>query len=650
MSSDSESSSTPPRKIKKKGGWTSKKEGNTIFQHHSQTFRNEWLKNPIFRDWLQPDLKNPKKAKCAYCPSSSLVAEITNLKSHAESKKHLRNKPGSSGLQSQKLTSFGFKTGITQINKQKDRAEIKLAAFFAEHNIAFSVADHLTDLLKEIIPDSTLVQEIQLKRTKITAVVKNAIGEGHKVDLANKLKLTKFSALTDETTDVSTVKTACVVVRYFDHDAQKICSAFWELYKIFKETDTNDIPTANAENLYRALIDSFTSRNVPLTNMIGFGSDGCNVMMGDNDSVKTRLTRDLPGIVISKCVCHSAHLCASQACKEIPESVEQLARDIYNFFKNSDKRQFDFRNFQSFVEVEPHKILKPSQTRWLSLTAVVSRILEQWEALRLFFIDFTTNPIHKVKAEVKNRAIFILEKLCDPFHKLYFCFLDWSLPLFTKFNLEFQNEKVVIHKLHDKIRDFYQEILLRYLQREYVMRQNISDVDPNNEQFLLNDAVMYLGIKVYEMLKHPDVVRQPAKKALFFTSCRNFLRTSALEIKKRYDMEDPVLSKLQALGPVSALSNNFRDLVPTLMPLMEVVPRISASFNDSQKQEIDDQWRRLPIAKARYPEQLQDTKEPDEFWAMLVKNDHFSELASFALAVLSLPHANADCNISTYTA
>lgn len=108
-------------------------------------------------------------------------------------------------------------------------------------------------------------------------------------------------------------------------------------------------------------------------------------------------------------------------------------------------------------------------------------------------------------------------------------------------------------------------------------------------------------------------------------------------------MEDPVLSKLQALGPVSALSNNFRDLVPTLMPIMEVVPHISASLNDSQKQEIDDQWKRLPIAKARYPEQLQDTKEPDEFWAMLLKNDHFSELASFALAVLSLPHANADC-------
>lgn len=88
-----------------------------------------------------------------------------------------------------------------------------------------------------------------------------------------------------------------------------------------------------------------------LTNIIGFGSDGYNVIMGDSGSVKTRLSRDLPGIVILNCVGHSAHLYKCQAYKQIPESVEQLARDIYNLFKNNDKRQFDFRNFQSFVVV-----------------------------------------------------------------------------------------------------------------------------------------------------------------------------------------------------------------------------------------------------------------------------------------------------------
>lgn len=116
-----------------------------------------------------------------------MVAELSNLKSHASTKKHLANKPGSSG-KTQTLTSLGFQKGIIPENKEKARAEIKLAAFFAEHNIAFSVADHLTDLLKEIVTDSKLIKEIELKRTKITGVVKNVLGEGHKADLAHKLQ------------------------------------------------------------------------------------------------------------------------------------------------------------------------------------------------------------------------------------------------------------------------------------------------------------------------------------------------------------------------------------------------------------------------------------------------------------------------------
>lgn len=178
---------TPPKKIPKKGGWTRKKEGNTQSQHRVQNFRQQWLQDPTFKDWLLADTNDSTKAKCAYCPGTSMVAELSNLKSHASTKKHLANKPGSSG-KTQTLTSLGFQKGIIPENKEKARAEIKLAAFFAEHNIAFSVADHLTDLLKEIVRDSKLIKEIELKRTKITGVVKNVLGEGHKADLAHKLQ------------------------------------------------------------------------------------------------------------------------------------------------------------------------------------------------------------------------------------------------------------------------------------------------------------------------------------------------------------------------------------------------------------------------------------------------------------------------------
>lgn len=52
-----------------------------------------------------------------------------------------------------------------------------------------------------------------MKRTKTTAIIKNVIGASQKVELVNKLKTCKFSIMTDESTDIGTIKTSCVVVR-----------------------------------------------------------------------------------------------------------------------------------------------------------------------------------------------------------------------------------------------------------------------------------------------------------------------------------------------------------------------------------------------------------------------------------------------------
>lgn len=55
-------------------------------------------------------------------------------------------------------------------------AEIKLVAYFAEHNVPFLGADHLSDLLAETFPDCDMAKNINVKRTKMTAIIKNVIG------------------------------------------------------------------------------------------------------------------------------------------------------------------------------------------------------------------------------------------------------------------------------------------------------------------------------------------------------------------------------------------------------------------------------------------------------------------------------------------
>lgn len=91
--------------------------------------------------------------------------------------------------------------------------------------------------------------------------------------------------------------------RLYDSDEGKIVSRFWKLQQIF-ERETNDsgmdvstaasssqeiiAQAATAEHLFKCIENSFDKYNINFKNVIGFASDGCNTMMGINNSVASR--------------------------------------------------------------------------------------------------------------------------------------------------------------------------------------------------------------------------------------------------------------------------------------------------------------------------------------------------------------------------
>lgn len=561
-----------------------------------------------------------------------MTSEITVIKNHAKGKKH-KSFYQTATVGQPSVSSFLQK----QQNKPLDKvsvAEIKLCGFLVEHNIAFNVMDHLTDLLKDILSDPDTAKALALKRTKATAIVKNVIGSSYKEELANKLKETKFSVLCDESTDVGSVKSSCVVVRFHDKNAGVVECKFWELYDVYNAKDPGSVQEgATGKNLFEGLMATFDKYNIPVANIIGFGSDGCNVMMGVNNSVASRFRQQCPGIFIMKCVCHSAHLCASEACKSLPRRCEDLAREIFNHFKCSSKRQSELVQFQAFLDLKPHKILHPSQTRWLSLVAVVSRLLEQWDALKMYFTDIWLSE-KLVSAEL------IFNSLHNPFMKAYYLFLEWILPKFTTFNTYFQSDKPVITVLHEKVCTLYKEILFAFMERDYVVKSDLETVDPSREDKYLRVNEMYLGVGVLRQLDQISVSK--SELAEFYKCCRNFLVAACVGIKKRYDFKDTVISKLNCFTPENALSNSFRKVTPSLYPLIVALPAIVPPDNNSVIQKIDDQWRILPAFKNEL--NINETMHADKFWVNIFQRDtNFLELSDFALSVLSLPHSNAEC-------
>lgn len=69
---------------------------------------------------------------------------------------------------------------------------------------------------------------------------------------------------------------------------------------LFRPTET----VFHWRGLYSEMMKSFTDADVPVENIVGFGSDGCNTMMRKNNSVSSRLRNDLPvpGITVQRCV------------------------------------------------------------------------------------------------------------------------------------------------------------------------------------------------------------------------------------------------------------------------------------------------------------------------------------------------------------
>lgn len=74
------------------------------------------------------------------------------------------------------------------------------------------------------------------------------------------------------------------------------------------------------------------------------------------------------------------------------------------------------------------------------------------------------------------------------------------MPKFNNLNLPFQSEKVVLTTLYDKMSVAYQDLLEIYMDKYYVSKNKLNDIDPYNKEHRLHPQQIYLGVKVMEYL------------------------------------------------------------------------------------------------------------------------------------------------------
>lgn len=478
--------------------------------------------------------------------------------------------------------------------------------------------DHLVKIVSKICPDSKIAQGLACGRTKTTSIVKYVLGEHGFDTLRQHLRNVKFSLIVDESTDRKCEKEMCMVVRSYRDD--NIKDDFFGLIKL---------SSADALTLYNHIVEYFTSNDIPYKqNLIGFASDGANVLMGHQHSVMSLLKKDIPALYVMKCICHSFHLCASYACQKLPRFVEDLTRDVYNYFSSSPKRTSQFLEFQEFCDVKAHKILHPAQTRWLSVHSAISRILEQYGALQLYFTD-------AVSQNDLLAAENILTKLRDPTTKLFLQFLDFILPFFTNLNKEMQSESPKIHLIYKNVTNILRSIFDCFLKRNYVVNTPLENIDYKNPKNFLAIEDIYLGGNVMKTISESTISQD--QLTFFRLRCLDFYTEGCSQIIQRFPLKNNVLEKLDFVDPAIIKSGSVSSLVPIAL----LFPNLIQPEN---LQNLDNQWRLLRNTKDI------NTLSNDVilFWQEVHKMERgdgelaFNLLVNFVKCILSLPVSSAN--------
>lgn len=162
--------------------------------------------------------------------------------------------------------------------------------------------------------------------------------------------------LCDESTDISTVKQLVIYVRII-HDG-KPETHFLQLQEIANGT---------AETITSALLASCREYNIDISKVMGFGSDGAAVMIGEKSGVSTRLKEANSKLVSVHCA-HRLSLATSQSADAIPQlkRMKSTMNAIYKFYHLSCVRTAALTEIQSVLCDPLLKFRQVIDVRWLS--------------------------------------------------------------------------------------------------------------------------------------------------------------------------------------------------------------------------------------------------------------------------------------------
>ena len=180
------------------------------------------------------------------------------------------------------------------------------------------------------------------------------------------------------------------------------------------------------------------------------------------------------------CNLHIIHNAFKKHLDEYGLEAENLAIELFYWFKVSAARREDWVTTMTDLGLEDKLFIRHVQSRWLSLVPALERIATKWDATKRHFLTelpkLATESKTLKQLEDNERYKKISSKLRSNHVLIQIQFLCAVAPIFQKMLTFLQKEEPLVHVLHDEITSLVRQLLLRYVKQDVIRGKTSSQL------------------------------------------------------------------------------------------------------------------------------------------------------------------------------
>ena len=526
---------------------------------------------------------------------------------------------------------------------QVTAAEVIWAMKVASSGYSFSSCDGTAAMFQEMFPGQ-ISNDFTMSRTKVSYMLSDGLGPYFRGELAKQISENKvyFTLQFDETGNAQGNKQCDVLVRFWNSDTGQVSTQFLK-YLMFGH--------AKGKDLAQALLDTISEKGyeIPLNQLLSLGSDGPNVNKTVhkyiNDHMKEIGLHEL--VKFLPCPLHIVHNGFRKGLTVFGERAEELALDLFQWFRTHTCQKEDFANTLEKLNLEADVFLRHVQCRWLTLLPCLERIKHNWTATYHYFLKDLPQISVRERSDKflkKNeRYKRICEKLKTKEVLIEVEFLLSVGVLFTDFLSLFQKQEPLIHLLYPESTDLLKKVAGRFMKSEVISGKKGSQlikIDTSNSDNVKDTKDMDIGTETREMMGKLEGGQQKS----LLRDMQSFYQEVFKYLSKRLPLDEPIVRNAQCLNPE----------VQEQEAAQRMLPKLAACLPNISKEETTracDEWkiyREEEVEDKFIYDENDNMKRIDGFWNEILGRKtaagmlKFSTLRKIVTSTLSLFHGNAD--------